>query len=354
MLNGENGLSFKLGELAQQVDAKIHGDPDVDICCVDTLQDAGVGAISFLANSKYKQYLRSTGASAVILRPEWLDECSTNALVCENPYLVYARLATYMYPESEMDFGVHSSAVVADSAVLPDDVSIGPMVVIGEDVELGKGVSIGPGSVVERGCRIGDGSRLVANVTICREVLVGKRALLHPGVVIGADGFGLANDNGVWEKVPQLGRVRIGDDVEIGANTTVDRGALRDTIIANGVKLDNLIQIGHNVELGEHVAAAADAAIAGSTKIGNRCTIGGAVAIAGHLELGDDVHISGAAMVSRSFDEPGYYSGNFPAVPNHEWRRAVARVRRLDEMMKKMTTLEREVAALRGVKTDQE
>ena len=186
--------------------------------------------------------------------------------------------------------------------------------------------------MIEAGCRVGEASRLVARVTLCRETRIGARCLIHPGAVLGADGFGLANDQGRWEKVPQLGCVRVGDDVEIGANTTIDRGALEDTVLHDGVKLDNLIQIAHNVEIGEHSAMAGCSAVAGSTKIGRHCTVGGLTGVVGHLTIGDNVHFSAATLVTRSVEKPGYYSGGLPAMDNAEWRKTIARLRRLEEM----------------------
>jgi UDP-3-O-[3-hydroxymyristoyl] glucosamine N-acyltransferase len=217
--------------------------------------------------------------------------------------------------------------------------------VVEGDVRIDDKVSIGPGCVVGRGCSIGSGSRLVAKVVLCPHTEIGKRVLIHPGAVLGSDGFGLASDKGVWEKVPQLGKVRVGDDVEIGANTTIDRGALRDTLIQQGVKLDNQIQIAHNVQIGEHTAIAGCAGIAGSTTIGSYCTLGGGVGVSGHLTVGDNVHFSGQSLVTRSFTEPGYYSGNLPAVPNKDWRKTVARLRRIEELMERIKQLEKQVFA---------
>jgi UDP-3-O-[3-hydroxymyristoyl] glucosamine N-acyltransferase len=221
-------------------------------------------------------------------------------------------------------------------------------VVVGERVKVGAHAVIGPGCVVEDDCLIGDDCRLVAQVTLGRGTRLGRRCLIHPGAVLGADGFGLANDHGRWVKVPQLGGVVVGDDVEIGANTTVDRGALEDTILENGIKLDNLVHIAHNVRVGEHTAMAASAAVAGSTKIGRYCMIGGMTGLAGHLTIGDNVQFTGASQVTRSFQEAGIYSGNLPAMENGEWRKAVARIRHLDEMAKRLKTLERQVAAMQG------
>jgi UDP-3-O-[3-hydroxymyristoyl] glucosamine N-acyltransferase len=223
---------------------------------------------------------------------------------------------------------------------------IGPTAVVEEGAEIGARVFVGPGCIVGADCRIGEDSRLVARVTLSEGTQVGKRVLIHPGAVIGREGFGFAKDGEQWVRIPQLGRVRLGDDVEIGANTTVDRGALEDTVIADGAKLDNLIQIGHNCLIGENTAMAACSGISGSTRIGRNCTIAGAVGMAGHLEIGDDVHFTGMAMVTRSFVEPGSYSSGIPAMPSGEWRRNVARFRHLDELSRRLKQLEARVAAM--------
>lgn len=343
-------VAVRLGELARHVGAQLLGDPECLIERVDTIQDATGGAICFLANPKYRKHLAHTRASAVILAAGDRDACPVNALVCDNPYLSYARISGLLYPRPRHPAGIHPSAVVAQSARIDDGVWIGPCAVLGEGVRIGAGSYIGPGCVIERDSRIGAGSRLVANVVVCSGSVIGERALLHPGVVIGSDGFGLANDGGGWVKVPQLGGVVIGDDVEIGANTTIDRGALRDTRIESGVKLDNQIQIAHNVRIGRDTAIAGCVGIAGSTTIGSNCTLGGGVGVVGHLELGDNTHFSAQTLVTRSFPEPGYYSGNFPALPNGEWKKATVRTRQLDEMARRLRRLERRLLELESVR----
>ncbi|PLY15141.1 MAG: UDP-3-O-(3-hydroxymyristoyl)glucosamine N-acyltransferase [Sedimenticola sp.] len=345
-------MAFRLGELAELIGARVQGDPDTEISHVDTIQDATPGAICFLANQKYHRHLADTQASAVILGAEYLDDCQANALVCDNPYLAYARIAAYMYPREVKAGGIDPSAVVSEQATVSPDAWVGPQAVIEAGVVVAARVQIGPGCVVCRDSTLGDDSQLVANVTLCPGTQIGRRVLIHPGAVIGSDGFGLANNRGQWEKVPQLGRVIIGDDVEVGANTTIDRGALRDTVIADGVKLDNQIQIAHNVQIGEHTAIAGCAGIAGSTTIGKYCSIGGGVGIAGHLEIGDNVHFSGQSLVTRSFKEPGYYSGNFPAMANSEWRKTVARIRRMEDMMKRLKALEKSLPSIQENDTE--
>jgi UDP-3-O-[3-hydroxymyristoyl] glucosamine N-acyltransferase len=329
-----------LGQLAEHVGGRIHGDADCKINGVATLQNAKPGDISFLANPRYTKYLSSTAASAVIVSDEYQDGCPANALVVADPYLSYARIASLLNPPAALRQGRHPSAVVDDGSSIESSAWIGPHSVIEEDVEIAAGVMIGPGCVIGRGSRIGAGSRLVANVTVCHGSRLGKRVVLHPGVVIGSDGFGLANDEGSWVKVPQLGGVIIGDDVEIGANTTVDRGALDDTVIEDGVKLDNQIQVAHNVYIGAHTAIAGCTGIAGSARIGSRCTIGGGVGIVGHTEIADDVHITGMSFVAHSIRKPGVYSSGTPLEGNREWRRNYARFHQLDAMARRLRQLE--------------
>lgn len=345
-------MNFRLGELADLVGAKLHGDANSVVNRVDTLQDAQTGSISFLTNSKYRKYLTNTSATAVILGEEYLDECPAVALVCTNPHLAYARISAHMQPKSEQRGGRHQTAWISDKAIVDPSAWIGPGAVIEDRVDIGPGVYIGPGCVIAADVTIGAESKLVANVTLCHGITLGQRVLIHPGAVIGSDGFGLANDDGVWIKVPQLGSVKIGDDVEIGANTTIDRGALRDTVIGNGVKLDNQIQIAHNVEIGENTAVAACTGIAGSTRIGKNSTLGGGLGIVGHLELADDVHFSAQTLVTRSIKEPGYYSGNLPAMPNKEWRKTIAHIRHMDEIVQRLKKLEKHVTSLKDKKDD--
>ena len=339
-------MAIRLQELAQAIGAELRGDPELEITGVGTLQQAEPGQLSFLSNPHYRRHLKTTAASAVVLAPEDAPHSPVAALVTDNPYLGYARAAALLFPPPSFEAGIHPSAVVAESASIDPSAHLGACVVIGEEVRIEAGVYIGAGSVIESGCRVGEASRLVARVTLCRDTRIGARCLIHPGAVLGADGFGLANDQGRWEKVPQLGCVRVGDDVEIGANTTIDRGALEDTVLHDGVKLDNLIQIAHNVEIGEHTAMAGCSAVAGSTKIGSHCTVGGLTGVVGHLSIGDNVHFSAATLVTHSFEKPGYYSGGLPAMDNAEWRKAVARVRRLEAMSRELRALKKRVRSL--------
>ncbi len=338
----------RLQELAEAVGAELRGNPETLISGVGTLQRAEPGELSFLSNPAYRRHLKSTRASAVVISPADAEHCPVDSLITDNPYLAYARAAALLFPEPACEPGIHPSAVVAASAEIDGSAHIGACVAIGEEVVIGPGVIVGSGCVIEAGCRIGQATRLVARVTLCRGTSIGARCLIHPGAVLGADGFGLANDNGRWQKVPQLGCVRVGDEVEIGANTTIDRGAVEDTVLHDGVKLDNQIQIAHNVEIGEHTAMAGCVAIAGSTKIGRHCTVGGLSGVVGHLTIGDNVHISAATLVTHSLQSPGYYSGGLPAMENGEWRKAVARVRRLEGMNKALKSLKKRVRMLTG------
>lgn len=333
-----------LGELAARVGAELHGDPDRAVRGVGTLAQAGPQVISFLANPRYREALAQTGAAAVILQARHLDACPVDALVVGDPYLAYAQIADLLYPRQRPGPGVHPRAVVASDAVLGDGVTVAANAVIEEGVHVGEGTVIGAGCVIGPFSRIGRDCRLAANVTLCDRVLLGDRVVLYPGVVLGADGFGLARAPDGWLAVPQVGRVVIGSDVEIGAGTTVDRGAIGDTVIGDGVRLDNLIQVGHNVQIGEHTVIAACTGISGSTRIGRRCMIGGAACLNGHIEVGDDVVITGMAMVHGNLKGPGVYSSGLPAEENREWRRGVTRYRRLGALGDRVRQLEARLA----------
>jgi UDP-3-O-[3-hydroxymyristoyl] glucosamine N-acyltransferase len=336
-----------VSELATQIGAEFARGPDADVARVCALGEECDRGLSYVSSERYLRALRQTAATAVIVAPEHVDEAPCPCLVSENPTLAFARAVGLLHPRATAAAGCHPSAVIAASADVDPSASIGPQCFIDDDVRIGAGVEIGPGCVVQRGSVIGDESRLVANVTVCAQSLIGRRVLLHPGAVIGREGFGFARDGERWVRIPQVGRVRLGDDVEVGANSAVDRGAIGETVIAAGVKIDNLIQIGHNVSIGEHTAMAACSGISGSTRIGRNCTIAGAVGMAGHLTIGDDVHFTGMAMVTRSFERAGTYSSGIPAMPGNDWRRNVARFRHLDEMARRLRRLEDEVAALR-------
>jgi len=336
-------LTLALGELADRLGAVLHGDGRCVIRRVATLEHAGPGDVSFLANPRYRRHLATTRASAVILAPRDLARCPVAALVLDNPYLGYARAAALLNPEPERPEGRHPSASVSPEARVEPSAWVGPQAVIEPGALIEAAAYVGPGCVVGTGSRIGKGSRLIASVTVLHGVVIGRRVIVHPGAVLGADGFGIANDGERWVKVPQLGGLRIGDDVEIGANTTIDRGALDDTVIEAGVKLDNQVQIGHNVHIGSHTAIAGCVGIAGSTRIGARCTIGGAVAIGGHLQLADDVHLTGGTVVPKSITRPGVYSSGMMAQDNMSWRRTIARLNQLGEAMRRLSAIERKL-----------
>jgi UDP-3-O-[3-hydroxymyristoyl] glucosamine N-acyltransferase len=334
-----------LGELAVRFGLELAGDPDAVVNSVATLASAVPGTISFLANPRYRRQLATTAATAVVLDAGSAAACPVAALVGDNPYAAFARIAQLLHPRSLPAAGVHPSAAVDPAARVAADAAIGAHAVVEEGAEIGPRAVVGAGSVVMRRARIGADTLLAARVTIYPGVEIGERCVLQAGAVIGADGFGFAPDRDGFVKVPQIGSVRIGNDVEIGANTTVDRGTIEDTVVEDGVKLDNQVQVGHNVRIGAHTVVAGCVGISGSTTIGRRCMLGGAVGLAGHLELGDDVVVTGYSLVSRSLRGPGVYSSGIPAVPAAEWRRTVARLRRLP-------TLERRLALLEGREMD--
>lgn len=333
-------MALSLGELANALGAVVHGSSDCEIRRVASLRNAGPGDISFLANAHYREQLAVTRASAVILAPRFRDDCPVSALVVDNPYAVYARAAQLLHPAAPVSPGIAPSAHVDDGAVVSDSASIGANAVIGGGALIGDRVEIGPGCVVEGDTEIGADTHLIANVVVRQGSRIGQCVLIHPGVVIGSDGFGFANDQGKWIKIPQLGRVVIGDDVEIGSNTTIDRGALDDTVIEHGVKLDNQIQIAHNVHIGAHTAIAGCTGIAGSTRIGRCCAIGGGVGIVGHIEIVDEVQITAMTLVAQSITERGSYSSGTPMEETRSWRKNYVRLKQLDDMAKRLQELE--------------
>lgn len=339
-------MTYTLGELAAHVQGTLKGDADCEIDSVASLQSAVAGQLTFITSKEYSALLTNTSASAVVLSEDFIGECPVSAIVCNNPHLAFTKIAQLLNPIEDVLSSIHESAVIDDSASIDDSAFIGANCVIGPGVVIGSGVYVGPGCTIGSDSVIGDSCRLISNVTLCDHIIIGRRAIIHPGVVIGADGFGLSNDDGVWLKVPQLGKVTIGDDVEIGANTTIDRGALDDTVIGNGVKLDNQIQIAHNVQIGDHTAVAGCVGIAGSAHIGNSCTIGGGVGILGHLHIVDDVHVTAMSLVTKSITEPGVYSSGTPLQENREWHRNFVRYRQLDDMAKRLKHLEKQLALM--------
>jgi UDP-3-O-[3-hydroxymyristoyl] glucosamine N-acyltransferase len=326
---------FTAGELAGRFGLEVQGDREVAVSGVGTLARATPDQLSFLANPKYRAQLATSTAGIVVTRAEDAAGAAATVLVARDPYATYARIATLFEPKAARPPGVHPSAVVDPSARVDAAAHIGPHVSIGARSRIDAGAVIGPGCVVGEDCTVGEGSELVARVTLVTRVRLGRRVLVHPGAVLGADGFGIAMDQGAWLKVPQLGGVTVGDDCEIGANTTIDRGAIEDTVLEDDVRLDNQIQIAHNVHVGAHTAMAGCVAVAGSTRIGRYCLIGGAAGIVGHVELCDRVVVTAMSLVTHSIREPGEYSSGTPLMDNRTWRRNAARFRQLDALFRR-------------------
>lgn len=334
-------MPISLGELATQFGCELIGNPDVVVDRVASLSSAQSSALSFLSNAALKEQLSATKAAAVILRADDAEASPVAAIIHDDPYACYARMAAVVCPPPVVKPGVHPSAVIATSAVVADSAQIAPHVVVGERSEIGDNVFVGPGTIVGPDCKVGNDCRLIANVTLARSVTIGVRGVLHPGVVIGADGFGNAMTPEGWIKVPQLGGVRIGDDVEIGANTTVDCGALDNTIIDDGVRIDNLCMIAHNVHIGAHTALAGMVGIAGSTSIGKRCMFAGKSGAVGHIDVCDDVVVAAKTFLSKDVTSPGTYAASFPASEAKSWARQLARFRRLGDLIERVKKLEK-------------
>ncbi|KKO47373.1 UDP-3-O-(3-hydroxymyristoyl) glucosamine N-acyltransferase [Arsukibacterium ikkense] len=337
-----------LSELAALVNATLIGDAACGVSVVATLEHATPGAISFLANSKYRKFLSQTQASAVLVKADDVPFVApgVTSLVVADPYVAFALVAQFLDSTPAVATAIAPSAIIDPSAVLGKGCAVGPNVVIAANAVLGDNVQLGAGTVVGQGARIGDGSRLWANVTLYHKVVIGKDCLIHSGAVIGSDGFGFANKAGTWLKIPQTGTVLIGDNCEIGANTTIDRGAIDDTVIGNNVIIDNLCQIAHNVQIGDHTAMAGSASVAGSTRVGRYCVIGGGVGVNGHIEIADGVQITGMSMVTRSLTEKGVYSSGIPAATNAEWRRNTARLRQVEQLFARVKQLEQQLLQL--------
>ena len=342
-------MSLTLGDIAARYGCELHGDPEVSVHHVATLQGADDESVAFLANAAYRVQLETTRAAAVIVSAADVEACPSAALVSANPYAVYARVATELHPPRELAAGVHPSASVAAGATVASTCEVAPGAVVEEGAVLGERVVVGPNCVVGRNSIIGDDTRLMSNVTVYHRVAIGPRCIIHSGAVIGSDGFGIAQEPEGWTKVPQVGGVEIGADVEIGANTTIDRGAIDATVIEAGAKLDNQIQIAHNVHIGAHTAMAALTGVSGSTTIGSRCMIGGACIIAGHISICDNVLLAAGTGVANSIDKPGAYGG-FPANVDEigRWRRNVVRYGQLDEMARKLRKLEKQIKNAAG------
>ncbi|RZL10317.1 MAG: UDP-3-O-(3-hydroxymyristoyl)glucosamine N-acyltransferase [Rubrivivax sp.] len=335
-----------LGELVSTLGGELLGPPEQIVQRIASLDAADPGCISFLAHPKYRAQWAATAAGCVIVSSTLRDEAltrGTSSILADDPYLYFARLTQWwarrFRPVAAV--AIHPSAVIDASAVIGERVSVGPLAVIEAGAVLGDDVVVGPHAVVGARAHIGAGTRLAAQVSVGYDCVIGERCILHSGVVLGADGFGFAPVEGRWEKIEQLGAVRLGNDVELGANTCVDRGALGDTILEDGVKLDNLVQIGHNVKVGRHTAMAGCAGVAGSATIGAHCTVGGGAVVLGHLTLADHVNISAASVVTRSIHQPGHYSGVFPIDINADWEKNAATLRNLHALRDRVRSLER-------------
>jgi UDP-3-O-[3-hydroxymyristoyl] glucosamine N-acyltransferase len=338
-------MAVSLGELAVRFGCELRGNPDTLVERVGTLANADSQSVAFLSESRNRRELSATRAAVVVLDRSAADSCPTAALICNNPRATFARITTLLHPGPAYPPGVHPSAIVSPTARIDSTAHIGALSIVGDRAVVGPRVYVGPRCVVEEDVSVAEDVRLVASVTLCRGVTIGARTVIQPGVVIGGDGFGFAPEQGKWVKVPQVGSVRIGPDVEIGANTTIDRGAIEDTVVEEGVKLDNQIQLGHNVRIGAHSVIAGCTGISGSTVVGKHCIIGGAVGIAGHITICDGVTITGFAMVSRSLTVPGVYSSGIPIEESKIWRRQVARYRNLESLGKRVKDLERAVGS---------
>ena len=342
MSNSQDARGIALKSLAEPARAELVGDGGVLIDRVATLDGATAGAIAFLANPRYRHQLQSTHASAVIIEPRFAADTALPKLVTSNPYAAYARVAALFHPPRPGAPGIHPTAVVATSASVAASATIGAYVVIGERASIGERTWIHAGCAIGDDCSLGDDIVLHPRVVLYARTVVGARTLIHSGAVLGADGFGMAHEDGKWLKVPQLGRVVIGADVEIGANTTIDRGAIDDTVVEDDVKLDNQIQIGHNCRIGAHTAIAGCVGIAGSVKIGRDCQIGGAAMITGHLDIVDGTVISAASGVFDPIHERGVYTGAFPSLPHREWQHVASIIRRLRSFADRVRALERD------------
>lgn len=334
-------MTVTLGELAVRFGCELSGDPAVMVDSVAALSQAGPRAITFLANPKYVAQLAATRAGAVILDARSATASPVPVLIAANPHATFARVAALLHPDPPLHPGVHAAATVSADAQIDSSSEVAAGAVVGAGVRIGARCFIGPGTVIEQGAVIGDDCRIVARVFLGHEVVVGKRCIIHPGAVIGGDGFGYAHEKPAWIKVPQVGSVTLGDDVEIGANTTIDRGAINDTVIEEGVKIDNLVMIAHNCRIGAHTAIAAACGIAGSATLGKRNIIGGKTGINGHVTLCDDVVALGTTFISHSISKPGVYSSALPSEEAGTWRRIVGRIKRLDSMAKRLRGVEK-------------
>lgn len=337
---------FTLGQLAERLGATLRGDPLRPIRGLATLQDAGPEHLAFLSNAQYRKHLADTKAGVVLLAPVDAEGYAGDALLIDNPYLAFAQLSHLFDRKPVASSGVHPTAVVAQDAQVDASASVGAYAVIESGARVAANVTIGAHCVIGARSEIGEGGWLAPRVTLYHDVKIGKRVVIQSGAVLGGEGFGFANQKGVWQKIAQIGGVVLGDDVEIGANTTIDRGALADTLIGNGVKLDNQIMIAHNVQVGDHTAMAGCVGISGSTKIGKHCMIAGGVGMVGHIEVCDNVFVTGMTMVTRSITEPGAYSSGTAMQTAADWKKSAARIRQLDDMARRLRELEKRLASV--------
>lgn len=334
-------VQFTLAELAERIGATLNGNNGEQIITgVAPLQSATGSEVTFLHNSRYRQYLASTKAAAVIISPADAKFCPIATLVVQNPYLALAKNAALFAYQPQHSEGTHSTAVSGENSYIDPAASIGPYCVIGKHVTIQKGAVIGAGCIIGDHVVVGENTCLWPRVTLYHGVKIGARVIIHSGAVVGSDGFGLARENKEWRKIPQIGSVVIHDDVEIGANTTIDRGALGDTVIEDGVKLDNQIQVAHNVRIGAHTAVAGCVGISGSTEIGRYCMIGGGACIAGHLRIADQVVVAGMAMITNSIDEPGVYASGTGFQKQRDWQKNAVRFRQLDQLARRIKRVE--------------
>ncbi|RYU69425.1 UDP-3-O-(3-hydroxymyristoyl)glucosamine N-acyltransferase [Aliivibrio finisterrensis] len=332
-----------LAELAEKLGATVHGNGDVVVHSIASMSKASEGDITFLSDAKYRKHLAECKASAVIVKEADIEFCQSNALIMKDPYLGFALAAQALDTTPAPATNIAASAYIADDAIIGEGVAIGHNAVIESKAVIADGAIIGAGCFIGQEAKIGKNTKLWANVSIYHRVELGESCLVQSGTVIGSDGFGYANDRGTWVKIPQLGTVIIGDNVEIGANTAIDRGAIDNTVIESNVIIDNQIQIAHNVQIGSGSAMAGGTIVAGSTKIGKHCIIGGGSVINGHIEITDGVTITGMGMVMRGIDEKGMYSSGIPLQTNKEWRKTAARVHKIDEMNKRLKAVEKKL-----------
>ncbi len=345
------GQSFRLSDIVGRFGGELIGDGEIMVSRVATLASAEPTDISFLSSGKYRQHLEHSQAGAFILGKSDRDVTEKPRIVCDNPYVYFARVSSFLNPAPTAEPGIHPSAVIHEDALIHPSASIGPYCCIGRNARIGENSVLGASCAIGEDVAIGSNARLYAGVSVYPGCMIGNDCIIHSGAVIGADGFGIAMDEGKWLKIPQIGNVLIGNDVEIGANTTIDRGALDDTIIEDGVKIDNQVQVAHNVVIGAHTAIAGCTGIAGSTKIGRYCKIGGSGMILGHLHIADHVDISAGTMITKSIEAPGAYTSIYPFAPHREWLRNTAHLRHLNELAEKVRQLGKDIEALERKKS---